>query len=111
LIDWKGATIMKASLSLKLEEKMNHNRVPGMGMAVFHKGQMESGVSYGVIEAGTNRKVTADSLFHACSISKMVTAIGVLRLVQEGMLDLDEDVNKYLLSWRVPEKSSQSKKT
>jgi CubicO group peptidase (beta-lactamase class C family) len=94
---------MKASLPLKLEEKMHHNRVPGMGMAVFHKGQMESDESFGVMEAGTNRKVTADSLFHACSISKMVTAIGVLRLVQEGMLDLDEDVNKYLLSWRVPE--------
>lgn len=82
---------------------MKQERVPGIGIAVFREGQMEWSGGFGVTEVGTPRKVTADTLFHACSMSKMVTAIGVLCLVQEGLLDLDEDVNRYLVSWQVPE--------
>jgi CubicO group peptidase (beta-lactamase class C family) len=41
-------------------------------------------------------------VFQVCSISKPVTALAVLRLVQAGRLDLGEDVNRYLTSWRVP---------
>ncbi|TCP31276.1 beta-lactamase [Scopulibacillus darangshiensis] len=44
-----------------------------------------------MLEAGTHRKVNANTLFHASPISKMVSAIGVLRLVQEGVLGLDQD--------------------
>lgn len=92
----------EAWLSYEVEERMSHYGVPGMGISVFRDGQMEWLGSYGVIEAGTQQQITVNSLFHACSISKMVTAIGVLRLVQEGVLNLDEDVNDYLESWHVP---------
>ncbi|BBH23217.1 penicillin-binding protein [Paenibacillus baekrokdamisoli] len=90
-------------LPFELEVRMRHYSVPGIGIAVFHQGQMEYREGYGVMEAETEQKVSADSLFHACSISKMITAIGILRLVQEGVLDLDEDVNRYLVSWRIPD--------
>jgi CubicO group peptidase (beta-lactamase class C family) len=46
--------------------------------------------------------VTRDTLFQAASISKPVFALAVMRLVQEGRLNLDEDVNHYLTSWHVP---------
>ena len=42
------------------------------------------------------------TLFQAGSVSKPVTAVGVLRLVAEGALDLDADVNEYLTTWKVP---------
>jgi CubicO group peptidase (beta-lactamase class C family) len=42
-----------------------------------------------------------DTLFQAASISKPVFALAVMRLVQEGQLNLDEDVNTYLTSWRI----------
>jgi CubicO group peptidase (beta-lactamase class C family) len=93
----------KAMLPLNLEAKMSQYRVPGIGIAVFNEGKLEWSEGDGVLEAGTNHKVKTDSIFHACSISKMVTAIGLLYLAQEGMLDLDEDVNRHLVSWRVPE--------
>jgi CubicO group peptidase (beta-lactamase class C family) len=93
----------KARLPLDLEARMRHYHVPGIGIAVIREGRLEWTEGYGVMEAGTQRQITADTPFHACSMSKMVTAIGVLRLVQEGVLDLDEDVNRYLVSWRVPE--------
>jgi CubicO group peptidase (beta-lactamase class C family) len=47
--------------------------------------------------------VTAETLFQAASMSKPVAAVAVLRLVETGTLALDEDVNGYLRSWRVPE--------
>ena len=46
--------------------------------------------------------VTAETLFQAGSISKPVSAMAALRLVQEGKLSLDSDVNQALTSWKIP---------
>ena len=58
---------------------------------------------YGVTETGTATPVTAQTLFQAASISKPVAALAALRLVEQGKLALDEDVNAKLASWKVPE--------
>jgi CubicO group peptidase (beta-lactamase class C family) len=58
---------------------------------------------YGVREVGSTDPVTTQTLFQAASISKPVAALAALRLVQEGTLDLDENVNRKLTSWKVPE--------
>jgi CubicO group peptidase (beta-lactamase class C family) len=44
-----------------------------------------------------------EALFQAASISKFVTAVAVMRLVEQGRLDLDLGVNTYLKSWRLPD--------
>jgi CubicO group peptidase (beta-lactamase class C family) len=64
-------------------------RIPSIGVAV-------GGLDGDVRTAGD------DLLFPACSISKHVAAFGTLRLVAEGVLDLDTDVNSYLGSWHLP---------
>jgi CubicO group peptidase (beta-lactamase class C family) len=46
--------------------------------------------------------VTGTTRFQACSISKPVAALAMLRLVDRGMLDLDADINTKLRSWRLP---------
>jgi CubicO group peptidase (beta-lactamase class C family) len=88
--------------TLPLTDLMAKHNVPGVSIAVIHAGALEWTRGYGVREAGQPDPVTPDTLFQVCSISKPVTALAVLRLVQEGRLDLDEDVNRYLTSWRVP---------
>jgi CubicO group peptidase (beta-lactamase class C family) len=48
------------------------------------------------------RPITKDTLFQAGSISKPLTAMAALRLVQTGKLSSDGDINQALTSWRVP---------
>jgi len=54
----------------------------------------------GLADMGSGRAVTADDPVRVASISKLVTAIGVMRLVEQHRLDLDADVSA-LLGWRL----------
>jgi CubicO group peptidase (beta-lactamase class C family) len=51
----------------------------------------------------TGRPVDENTLFQAASISKSVSALGALHQVQRGVLDLDTNINDFLLSWKVPD--------
>src|SRR5436309_1078733 len=85
-----------------LEERMAHHRTPGVSVAVICEGEIEWARGFGVKEAGKPEPITLETLFQAGSISKPVAAAAALRLVDEGRIDLDADVNRYLRSWRVP---------
>ncbi|MEP6907644.1 MAG: serine hydrolase domain-containing protein [Pseudoxanthomonas sp.] len=54
----------------------------------------------GMADVATGRRITADDPARIASISKLVVAIGVMRLVEQGKLDLDADVSP-LLGWRL----------
>jgi CubicO group peptidase (beta-lactamase class C family) len=86
-----------------LSARMRSFGVPGVSIAVINDGKIEWAKGYGVLEAGGNRPVTPTTLFQAGSVSKSVAAMGALYLVEHKMLALDEDVNKRLRSWKVPE--------
>ena len=89
-----------------LAERMALYGVPGVSVAVIADGEIEWAKGYGLKEAGGSQPVTERTLFQACSVSKPVTAVAVMRLAQEGTLDLDRDVNEYLRSWKVPANGS-----
>jgi CubicO group peptidase (beta-lactamase class C family) len=65
--------------------------------------------AYGVADVVSGATVNTDTLFQAASISKPVAAMAVLKAVQDGRLALDEDVNRYLTSWKVPAGESTAK--
>jgi CubicO group peptidase (beta-lactamase class C family) len=54
------------------------------------------GISYGLVNTNTDRPVTPRTVFEAASLSKCVFAYGVLRLVDQGKLNLDTPLVKYL---------------
>lgn len=95
----KGQTV----LQMKLADRMKFYKTPGVSLAVINNGRIEWARGYGVREAGGDVAVTPETLFQAASISKPVAAMAALRLVQEGKLNLDEDVNRKLVTWKVPE--------
>jgi len=91
--DWRKAT---------LAERMEHHKTPGVSLAIIDGGEVAWAKGYGVREAGRPEPVTTHTLFQAGSISKPVAALAALRLADQGRLNLDEDVNRYLRSWKMP---------
>ncbi len=99
-----GIVIAGRSLPAKtLAARMAELKTPGVSVAVINGGVIEWAKGYGVTEAGGGNAVTPQILFQAASLSKPVAALAALRLVEQGKLALDEDVNARLTSWKVPE--------
>ena len=86
-----------------LADRMQRYGVPGVSVAVIDGGKLAWARAYGTLEAGGAARVDTATLFQAGSISKAVTAVAALRLVDRGVLKLDDDVNLRLESWKVPE--------
>lgn len=89
--------------NINIEERMKHYNIKGLSITLIEGGKLSGAENYGLIEAGSNRKVEEDSIFNACSISKFFTGILAMKLVGNELLSLDDDVNKSLVSWKVPE--------
>jgi CubicO group peptidase (beta-lactamase class C family) len=87
---------------LTLQQVMQRFRVPGVSVAVIKDFQIHWAKGYGVADAVSGRPVRTDTPFQAASISKPVSAMAAMRLVQDGRLGLDDDVNLHLKSWKVP---------
>src|SRR5829696_2716543 len=83
---------------IDLSTAMRYCHTPGVGIALIEGGAIVETVFAGVREAGRSDPVTADTLFQVGSISKAVAAACALRLVADGVVDLDEDVNQRLRS-------------
>jgi CubicO group peptidase (beta-lactamase class C family) len=90
-------------IALTLREMMDLFRVPGFSVAVIEDHRIAWSAGFGVVAPGSTTPVTPDTLFQAASISKPVTALGALWLVERGRLALDADVNTVLKGWKVPE--------
>lgn len=98
-----AAYIKDTSPAAALAERMKFFRIPGVSVAVVDEGRVVWARGFGVKDAAGKEPVVPETLFQAGSISKPVAALAALRLVQDGRLSLDEDVNAKLVSWKVPE--------
>lgn len=91
------------SININIQERMKHYKVQGLSITLLEGGEISGTDNYGLLEVESNRKANEDSIFSACSISKFLTGVLVMKLIDEGLLDLDDDVNESLRSWKVPE--------
>ena len=80
---------------VSLKEAMVLLKVPSVSFALIHEGRLENARAYG-------EGATPATLYQAASLSKLVAAAGAMRLVEQGRLSLDGDVNATLKSWQVP---------
>jgi len=83
-----------------LQERMKRYHLKGLSIAVINDYKIEWAKGYGWADSSEGRPVTTATLFQAASISKSLNGVGVMRLVQDGKLNLDADVNQYLKSWK-----------
>lgn len=86
-----------------IEQRMAYHDIPAVSIAVIEDGKVQWAKAYGVTQRNSGRPVTPQTLFQAASVSKTVCALGALRLSVDRHISLDEDVNLWLHSWKVPE--------
>ena len=86
-----GLVVQNADLA----EAMRKLHIPSVDVALIESGRLAWSHVFGT--------APDNAIYQAASLSKLVTAVAALRLVDRGVLDLDRDVNDYLTGWRVPE--------
>jgi CubicO group peptidase (beta-lactamase class C family) len=98
-----SAAGQEPALHLDIPKLMQLFNVPGLSVAVIDDYKIAWTKAYGVTGYKSKDAVTPHTLFQAGSLSKPVATAGALYLIQTGKLSLDEDVNKKLVNWKVPE--------
>ena len=91
---------MLLALSLALAEPVPPPPPPAAIFVHFTADAVDVRVADGVADRATGRLLDADSPVRIASISKLVVALGVMRLVEQGVVDLDSDVSRWL-GWRL----------
>ncbi|MBO7631537.1 MAG: beta-lactamase family protein [Lachnospiraceae bacterium] len=76
------------------------NRFPGVGFA-YGTAEENSAQYFGVSDLESSISVDEETVFPACSVSKFVTAVCVMKMQERKLLDIDERVNKYLNQWKL----------
>lgn len=83
-------------LTDRIEDVRVEEGIPGMAAAVWQDGAIVYDEAFGTRNAERGRPVTEDTPFSLASVTKPLTAVGILLLAQRGAVDLDAPVNAYL---------------
>ncbi|HVE61741.1 MAG TPA: serine hydrolase domain-containing protein [Chitinophagaceae bacterium] len=87
----------------KLNDAAENKRLGAASLILIQNGRIKSLHGFGVVNSTSTDSVkTAQSLFFLASVSKAITAWGIMKLVQDKNIGLDEPVTKYLKRWRFP---------
>lgn len=79
-----------------IKAKMKEVAIPGMAVTVIKNNKIVLMKGYGYANVKSGKKVGIHTPFNLASVSKPVMGIALMRLVDKGLLDLDEDINTYL---------------
>lgn len=95
---------IEATADRIVESAMRDKHIPGLVLAIVKDGKVVVKKGYGVKAIGTREVPDANTVFSIGSLSKSLTAFGVMRLVDEGKVDLDAPASKYIpnlpAAWR-----------
>jgi CubicO group peptidase (beta-lactamase class C family) len=84
--------VQGAEKRISLDQALALLNVPSVSVALIDGGRVAFARAYG-------KDATPETLYQAASLSKFVAAIGAMRLVEQGRLKLDADVNDALTTW------------
>lgn len=100
----------KAQIENYIEAYLNEYRVPGASVAIIHNNELFFSKSWGVT-GETREKVTSETPFTIGSISKSLTGIGVMKLIDNGIVGLDDQVQDHLPWFTLKDKQAASQIT
>jgi CubicO group peptidase (beta-lactamase class C family) len=79
-----------------LKNEIANNKIPGAVVMVQRKGKLAYFDAFGVRDPATKMPMTANTIFRIYSMSKPITTVAAMMLVEEGKLALDEPLAKYI---------------
>ena len=91
-----------AALETAVPAALERHDVPGAAVAMVLGGEVVWEGGFGLADIGTQMPVTIDTVFEAASVAKPVTAWAVLRLAEQGRLELDAPIETYISDWLLP---------
>jgi CubicO group peptidase (beta-lactamase class C family) len=98
----RPARVLFGELDARIEAGMKQYAIPGAAVGVLYQGR-EYVKGYGVTNVDYPVAVDGDTVFRAGSTTKTFTGTAVMRLVEQGKLDLDARVRRYLPGFRTSE--------
>ncbi|MEM7203627.1 MAG: serine hydrolase [Planctomycetota bacterium] len=99
-----SADDLAAKLAPLFAATMADRHIAGAAISVVQNGELVFANGYGLADGRRKRAVVADeTVFRIGSVTKVVTGIAVMHCVDQGLLDLDADVNRYLREFLIPE--------
>lgn len=99
-----------AHLDVRVTELLERYEVPGASVAVIKDGVPVWSGAYGWADVDGGRPMTLSAVDHVGSITKSVTAWGVMVLVERGVIGLDDPVTRHLTNWTFPESGASPDK-
>ena len=97
-------------IAKKIVSEMKRLEVPGVAIGIWHAGK-EWAEGFGITNVEHPLPVTPDTLFQTGSISKTFTGTMMMKLTEEGKVDLDAPVKKYLPNFKVQDQDVTEKVT
>jgi CubicO group peptidase (beta-lactamase class C family) len=85
-----------ANLEVQIPRLMRTALVPGLAVAVIRDGELYWSRGFGVRSTSSKKAVTKDTIFAAASLNKPLFAYAVLKMVEQGKLDVDTPLAKYI---------------
>jgi len=92
----------KAHMDERIPALMKLYGIPGCNIALVKDNEVVWTEGYGYADVSNRRALTVDTPMSVQSITKSVTAWGVMRLWEKGLIDVDAPVSQYLKSWQFP---------
>ena len=86
-----------------MEDKMLQEKIQGLSICLVQNLEVDTALQWGYRDVDKQLKVNEETLFQVGGMAAALTKFAVLRLVKEGRIDLDADVNQYLVTWKLPE--------
>lgn len=89
-------------MEIEIRKIVKDTKAVGVSVALIDNYELVWAKGFGLTETGTTDSVSTQTLFQAASISKPVTALAIMKKIQEGKLSLNENVDDRLISWHIP---------
>ena len=87
-------------------EAMNERATPGLGVGAVSGSGKVYAKGFGLVDAGRGRPVAPRTVYRIGSVTKTITAIGLMQLWEQGAFDLDNPANRYLEGFEVKQLDS-----